>query len=266
VNSLKPGYEQRLDAGSEVLATLIDKGLIERVRRGRYMVKQQTAETEEGLLQWSSRLLQWSSRLPEDAKFTVPVVTNTTNTTSRTTSDESLLPSNEGNKALREKNIPKGKYPVPTYSNNDDDLPVFGEPRDEVIKPRPTKRGKERKQRRAWSDFAGKPRSEWTTFDAANYFSTAVERRKPRMWGVVNTGQLITALNTWNKRWSGDVAEVAAAMDKYLSDPKAMSRLDRDPKPIEHFLQYLKQQPRAEKVDEEWLKKMYQETEAVWGL
>jgi hypothetical protein len=77
------------------------------------MVEQPTTETGEGLPQWSSRLLQWSSGLPEDAKFTVPVVTNTTNTTSRTTSDESLLPSNEGNKALREKNIQEGKYSVP---------------------------------------------------------------------------------------------------------------------------------------------------------
>jgi Mn-dependent DtxR family transcriptional regulator len=252
-------------SAARVLAALIDKGLIERVRRGRYMVKQPTTETGESLTSETSSLTHETSGLTEVAKFAIPVVTNTTNMISRTTSDEDLLTSNEVNKSLRAKRIPKGKDSVPTYSDNDDDLPVFGEPRDERLKPRPTKRGKERKQRRAWSDFGGKSRSEWTTFDAANYFSAAVETRKPTMWGVVNTGQLIAALNKWNKRWSGNVAEVVAAMDRYLNDPKAMSRLDRDPKPIEHFLQYLKQQPRAVKVDDEWLKQMYQETESVWG-
>jgi len=111
-----------------------------------------------------------------------------------------------------------------------------------------------------------KPRDEWTLMDAARYFATSIQVRRPHLVGRPNVKQLHGALSAWQLDHSVEQDEIVRVMDKYLDDPRAMSRLDRDCRPIEHFLKYLKQQPRAMKVDEELRKKMYQETEALFGL
>jgi hypothetical protein len=84
VNLRKPGCGQRLDVGSGMLSALIDKGLIERVRRGRYIISSGSTEHPDE----PSRLKNEPSGLTPEAKFTVPGVTNTTNTLSRTTSSK----------------------------------------------------------------------------------------------------------------------------------------------------------------------------------
>jgi len=106
VNLRKPGCGQRLDVGSGMLSALIDRGLIERVRRGRYIISSGSTEHPDE-----------PSGLTPEAKFTVPGVTNTTNTISRTTSRKPLLTSNEVNKARsakrsRKENIPCRRKPL----------------------------------------------------------------------------------------------------------------------------------------------------------
>jgi hypothetical protein len=89
-----------------------------------------------------------------------------------------------------------------------------------------------------------KPRDKWTLMDVARYFATSIEIRKPHLIGRPNVKQLHGALAAWQLDHGIEQDEIVQVMDKYLNDSKALSQLDRDPRPIEHFLQYFKQQPR----------------------
>jgi len=101
-----------------LLSGLVESGLIERVRRGRYIISSGSTEHQDepsGLINEPSRLKNEPSGLTPEAKFTVPVVTNTTNTISRTTSSKPLLTSNEVNKARS-----AGKKPARKISRADE--------------------------------------------------------------------------------------------------------------------------------------------------
>jgi hypothetical protein len=253
---VSPAYAAKL------LTALIDKGLIERVRRGRYMVKPQETETGEGLLEWTSSLLQWTSGLPEDEKFAIPVVTNTTNMISRTTKGIPVLTSKEVNKARSAGKEPERKKTVSMYSDEDDELPVYGETRDDAERRRTRKPKRGRKVRRRGTDFGGKPRSEWTTYDAANYFAAKLETSNLRLWSTVNIGEFVTALNiVLSERSDLSIHEIVSAMDKYLSDPIALDKLERDPRPIRHFVRYMKQTPRALPRDDDFEAELIRKTE-----
>jgi predicted transcriptional regulator len=248
-------------SAARVLAALIDKGLIERVRRGRYMVMPQPSDPGESLTSETSSLTHETSSLIRAAETAIEVMTNTT---SRKTNDSSypLLPSNEGNKALRAKNKQRNeKKPVPIYSENDDDLAVYGETRDET-ESRRQKRSTPRKQHRRASDFASKPRDEWTPYDAASYFAASIETKNLRLWARVSVGEISAVLNLWMKeRPDVTMAEILPILDAYLDDTDALDRLERDPRPGRHFLQYLKRTPRVLPRDAEFEAELIRKTE-----
>lgn len=247
---------------TRIMRALLEAGFIERVSRGAYRIQGSNEMRQPRSINAPSRSINAPSRSVRAAEIAIPVTTSTTTAISQRLMTH-LLTSNEVSKALRAQTKPKKeKQPVPIYSDSDDDLTVFGETRDDSAK-RSAK--KPRKQHRRAQDFGAKPRAEWTTYDLANYFAASIEKQKPRLWGTVNAHKFASALNSWFDRWDGTVAEVLPVMDRYLSDRKALDRLDRDPKPINHFLQYLKDQPRKAVIDQEWLDQMNKEAAELFG-
>lgn len=79
--------------------------------------------------------------------------------------------------------------------------------------------------------------------DAAHFFTTSVEFRRPELLGSINMSEFVPALYTWASDHRMSPQEVAAAIDSFMQNASEVRSLNRSPSPFVHLFQFLKSSP-----------------------
>lgn len=229
---------------SRVLKSLTDSGVIERVRKGFYVIPEEGGDSR--INAPSSRINAPNSRINATQKV-IQTVDNMTST-SRTTSSnsDSVLTSYEvSTGAARPEREKRGRIQVRYDDDDDIDLQSVGQP--------PAPKPKRKKQNRRSLDHIRKPREDWTVYDAARFFADAIEAKRPQLFGRVAIRRFEPILKKWLEDKPHDLYFVIDAMSDFLNSTAEMNKLTRGSDPIKNFLGYLKiYKGRSDKAPPSW--------------
>lgn len=228
---------------SRVLKSLTDSGVIERIRKGFYVIPEEDGDSR--INAPTSRTNAPISRInaPQKVIQTVDSMTTTSRTTS-TNSDNVLTSYEVSTGAARPEREKRGKIQV-RYDDDDVDLQSVGQP--------PTPQPKRKKQNRRSLDHVGKPREDWTVYDAARFFADTIEAKRPQLFGRVAIRRFEPILKNWLKDKPHDLPFVIDAMSDFLNNTAEMNKLTRGSDPMRQFLGYLKAyKGRPDKAPPSW--------------